>query len=875
MGTKVKVAIAVVAALGVAYAFWPKDEVIPHKLPEVETTRPSPPVTEKKEENEPSSARKADEGEAEPMASAPPASRIPAITGCVKDAAGNRLAQAGVRVSGVGLLHLPPEERYMRILEVEPDGGFVFDNLDARYSSFIVEGWKPGYCWVKRNARPGERVELVLHRSATLSGRVTEEGSGAPSVGSYVTVSSLTQHSTSAHTDQDGRYRIQNLTPGVHSASVTIQKRGWFSDRRSSVIIEAGKETEANFVVSPRLRVRGRVTDAESGVPVAGAVVSNASLRGNHPEDRTETDANGDYVLDGCANGNRIRVEAGGYARHEATIRAEAKESAEFALDVRLLRAASMAGRVVGPDGQGVSGARILLHGGPLDDCFKGHSDAEGAYRIQGLPVNTECRLVVKKKGLAERVSEPFTPKPGEYRAGFTVRLVRGATLSGRIRDDQGMPLRGACIHVRHADRLAGFLNGRLGNRADDAGRFTVTALPAGRYDLEVLAWGHIGQTRSGLIVAEDAVQDNVDFVLERGRRTISGRVVDEEGQPVSKVDVATYASSVHKGQRGGIASTLTGAQGQFTLEGLAPGTCTLSIMHSRKGLMRPEPLEVRAGAEDVVVVLRRSACLHGTVRRADTGGPVPTFFVRWFHGHVARSQEFSDSEGRFRIEDLKPGEYRLEAGTSEGWVSPLLVPVRVVRGGEPTRLDLVLQPGGLLEGRVLAPDGSPLFGARVSVHRKHGPSGTVARTATDGAGRFSMKSLASGDYMVGACHQDWIESWSEATVGPGRGSKVEIRLLGEGGALQVTVKDRRGMPITSATVRIRRPDGGVLLTDDDVVFQRVPCTDSNGVLVRNSLPPGRLVVEAKQTGYNLARAEVEIRAGARTQLEMRLESRE
>lgn len=43
MGTKVKVAIAVVAALGVAYAFWPKDEVIPHKLPEVETTRPSPP----------------------------------------------------------------------------------------------------------------------------------------------------------------------------------------------------------------------------------------------------------------------------------------------------------------------------------------------------------------------------------------------------------------------------------------------------------------------------------------------------------------------------------------------------------------------------------------------------------------------------------------------------------------------------------------------------------------------------------------------------------------------------------------------------------------------------------------------------------------
>jgi protocatechuate 3,4-dioxygenase beta subunit len=285
--------------------------------------------------------------------------------------------------------------------------------------------------------------------------------------------------------------------------------------------------------------------------------------------------------------------------------------------------------------------------------------------------------------------------------------------------------------------------------------------------------------------------------------------------------------------------------------------------------------MEVQAGSENVVVVLRRNACLLGTVRRGDTGEPVMAFFVRWFHGQVARSQIFADSEGRFRIEDLKPGEYRLEAGTSEGWVSPLLVPVRVVRGGEPARLDLVLQPGGLLEGRVLAPDGSPLFGARVSVHRKHGPSGTVARTTTDGAGRFSMKSLASGDYAVGACHRDWIESWAEATLGPGRSSEVEIRLLGEGGALEVTVKDRQGRPIASATVKIRRPDGGVLLTDDDMIFQRVPCTDSNGVLVRDSLPPGRFVVEAQRPGYRSARTEVEIHAGARAQVEMRLESTE
>ena len=659
----------------------------------------------------------------------------------------------------------------------------------------------------------------------------------------------------------------------MHSASVTAQERGWSSDQRSSVIIEAGKETEANFVVPPELRVRGRVTDAETGAPVAGAVVSNASLRGNDPKDRTETVASGDYVLEGCANGNRIRVEARGYVRQEATVRAEVGDGTEVRHDVRLLRAATLAGRIVGPDGKGVAGARLLLHGGPLDERFKGRSDAEGAFRIEGLPVNTECRLVVKKKGLVERVSEPFTPKPGERLAGFTVRLSLGATLSGRVVDDQGKPLPRACIHVRHADGLAGFLDGRLGNRADDTGRYKVTALPAGRYDLEVLAHGHIGRSRSGLVLAEDAVQDNVDFVLDRGR-TITGRVVDDQGQPVSKVHVHAYSRSVQKVRAGGIATSKTDPEGRFTLHGLAPGPCSLNVMHLKKGLERPEPMEVQAGAENVVMVLRRSAGLHGTVRRADTGEPVTVFFVRWFRGSVVMSRTFNDTEGRFRIEDLKKGDYQLEAGTREGWVTPRPVSVRVVRGVESRRVDLVVQPGGSLEGKVLAPDGSPLAGARVSVYRKNGPHGAVDTTFTGKLGTFAVKSLASGDYVVRACGRGWIESGLDATVRPGRSAMVEIRLLAEGGVLEVTVKDGLGMPVDSAAVQVRRPDGGVLLIDDRVLM--IPhSTDSNGVLVRKALPPGRFVVEAKRYGYVTARDEVEIQAGARARVELKMERKE
>lgn len=659
--------------------------------------------------------------------------------------------------------------------------------------------------------------------------------------------------------------------------------------QHTRVIVKAKQETETDFEVLPGLLVKGRVTDADSGVPIAGARVAPTLAGLTDEKNRVQTDAAGRYVLDGFPDRCRIRVQAEGYARFEAEVRSAEKEGREVVLDVRLLRAGTLAGRVVDPAGQGVPEARIfVVPGHPVGS--HGKTDQEGAFCLEDLPVNAERRLVVRKKGFANRVTDAFTLRPGECRTGFQVRMSRGSTLSGRIRNEAGEPVTNAYLYLQHDDQLGIHHGGRPNVRPDTEGRYKITGLPAGRYSFQVLANGYIGRKRSGIVLGEDSVLENIDVVLDRGL-TITGRVVDDEGRPVNKASVTAFQFSLVKGMATRSVYTRTDAQGRFTLSGVPAGSC--SVCPRKQGFERlEESVGVMAGDQGVVLVLRCAARgIHGRVSRVDTGAPVQQFFVRCFCGHEARSWKFNDAEGRFQIEDLKPAEYHLEAGTDDGLISSGLVRVKLMPAGDSRQVDLTVGPGASLEGRVLAPDGSPLAGADVTVHRRNGPSGRVGTARTGRLGRFTMRGLVPGEHGVRAQHADWIESQETVAVVRGRVAEVEIRLLEKGGILEVVVKDGEGAPIADARVEIRRPDGSIVHPDslfghpdqaksckrfkalkkanpdlDYQTFRRAMyMTGSTGRVERHFLPPGRLRVEVRRAGYRIGRIEVEALAGARS----------
>jgi hypothetical protein len=161
--------------------------------------------------------------------------------------------------------------------------------------------------------------------------------------------------------------------------------------------------------------------------------------------------------------------------------------------------------------------------------------------------------------------------------------------LAGTVRSaDSGRPLRGALVRITSAE-----LGESRSVSTDTAGRYEFRDLPAGRYTIGVQKGGYIsvswGQKRLSSVpdpgrpfpLGERHNAENVDFVLPRGG-VITGRVVDELGEPVPDATVQVLRSQFVQGQRRllpGGRMDQTNDIGEFRLFGLSPGQYFLSAI--------------------------------------------------------------------------------------------------------------------------------------------------------------------------------------------------------------------------------------------------------------------------------------------------------
>jgi hypothetical protein len=809
------------------------------------------------------------------------------INGVVRDTSGTPIAGVFVRAVAGEPAKEGKEEPQVVTVESDQNGRFCIAGLDARHASFALEAQKAGYCSEHCIAKPGDSITIVLQRPGGLIGRVTIEGSEEPGVGATVSVWGPSKgHSRCG---SDGRYRISDLRPGVYQ--LTVVRRGGISGGKKFpcvVTIAAGQITESDFAVSPGLLVRGRVIGADTQGPIVGAQVGRAGPDWETAKGKVITDTEGRYALDGVLDKTRIRVKAKGYAAFESVIRSTADNRREIDLDICLKPAATVIGQVVGPDGRGVSKAQIYVVGGPLDECTRGTTDEHGCFRIDGLPVDVERRVVAQKEGLVARITESFSLKPGERRSGLLIKMNQGVAVSGQIKDELGTPISQAVVHLRPQDRTAVFfLAGRSKVRPDKDGRFKITGLPEGVYTLEVSAGGFLPQQRTDLVLSSDRPCEHLDFVLVRGRQ-MTGRVIDDLGRAVERAWVCASWDSANEPPADRQRTTFTDAAGRFALDGLPGVVCKVTLL--KRGFNQNNgPALVHVGEGEVVLTMQRAAsALRGRVRRADTGGPAGAFFVRCYHANEARTRRFVDRDGSFLIEGLEAGEYYVEAGTDEGLVTAVPICLNLAPSAASPTIDLIVGQGCVLAGRVLTPSESSLPGAEVSVSWKDGPRGAIVGSATDPDGQFRIGGLAPGTYVARASHGEWIEAHAMVTLSPHQEHTIELRLHEQGGEVLVTVRDTGGRPVANVEVVLRRTDGTVIpvnaskgalrlrnteKTEPEVkpAPSRSPTTRTgpDGVCFRHFVPPGRVVVEASTAGYQSSRIEVEIVAGTRTRVDI------
>jgi RNA polymerase sigma factor (sigma-70 family) len=335
------------------------------------------------------------------------------------------------------------------------------------------------------------------------------------------------------------------------------------------------EKPEAVVALRPEQVIRGRVLDIQ-GQPAGGVSVSAVRLFDPGAKEPSafnfealerlplwpapvKTDRDGRFSLTGLGRSLKVTLQFDGEGVAPKEIGTD-NDGEEVGL--ALAPGQTIEGKVTCADtGKPAAGARLMVNVGSQPGPYRSHStrtDAEGRYRLStgsgnqvvvwAYPAEGEPYLAVEKRHEWAK---------GKVRETVNVELPRGVLVRGRVTEaGTGTPVVGATVSYRPRNPRPGVLTGRenLASSGPD-GTFALAVVPGpghllvqgptpdyvhqevGSAEIEA---GRPGGTRlypdalAALDLARDAQPEEVKLTLKRGV-TVTGRLVDPDGQPLSK----------------------------------------------------------------------------------------------------------------------------------------------------------------------------------------------------------------------------------------------------------------------------------------------------------------------------------------------------
>lgn len=327
-------------------------------------------------------------------------------------------------------------------------------------------------------------------------------------------------------------------------------------------------------------------------------------------------------------------------------------------------------GRVVDAGtGQPVREFEIVLHNRTtaivppkLKWKFVSVSHTEGRFR---LPIERSSRdevtVIVRASGFATAFHPLLAPVAGRDVAGIVVALHPGAEVSGYVRDEFGAPIGGARVYT-------GFIPRYLQEREE---AWDALAAPDGSFHLEGLAaaathfgaW-HPDYAPSVTIAASLSGSEPIIIILSSGG-VLEGKVT-LAGEPLKDCYIRMFQMS---DSSVGVTDTRSDENGEFRIERLRPGAYELGLTISGRNpgeieqrSMRYEAL-IAAGATTYAEFdfVPATAAIEGTITVDGEETREARLVVDVMVINDTREISVVQSrDGRYRIEDLPPGEAAL-----------------------------------------------------------------------------------------------------------------------------------------------------------------------------------------------------------------------
>lgn len=417
--------------------------------------------------------------------------------------------------------------------------------------------------------------------------------------------------------------------------------------------------------------------------------------------------------------------------------------------------------------------------------------------------------LVVPNQGQSGQSGKSVTIETGESVKGIDFDLMSKGSISGKVRDITGEPVKGQTVELilRGENNYSRpfYSSAPNDHTTNEEGVYRISGVPPGRYIVKVgIAYGLTAYERSDkshdnypetfhpsadeagkatiVEVAPGRETTDVDITVDRPLKIyeiVGQLIVVETGAPVPNVGlevITTSADGKRSSHLGGAFSS--NANGEFRIPNAMPGHYVVAPENDRVSNTYGDPISFDVKDEDVTglkIPMHSASTLTGVVTvEGNVDPPVAdvlpklTISAHTLSDNLMGSTVTSpvNADGGFRITGIRPGKVSLFSFMQPGGPAALRI-LRIERNGVEVRdgvevrsgenvngLRLVLGAGSsVLRGDVKI-EGGPLEGVNLYVMYRptNGEPHSFYRAELDARRHFVIKGLTPGGYelMIG-----------------------------------------------------------------------------------------------------------------------------
>lgn len=481
-------------------------------------------------------------------------------------------------------------------------GGFVFNDLDP--SSYGLSVNAAGYSLISFSSvlvtagvdtSLGDVLLSPLPTSGVLQGQVTDAATKQALAGVLISVSGSSVASTS--TAANGSYTIVGLSPGAVMISLT--KEGYLPVAANANVVAGG-----TLVLNPALTatssateplpgtlatglLRGRVTDASTGLPLSFAFVRVSSVGTTFNVRSVSTSIDGTYeIADLETGGVTIQITKSGYLQASASATVSAGNALVFSPGL------------VPEGGDPASGTggdvdQEALPGTPTTGALQGiATDLETALPLAGVAINVTGSTTASTTTAADGSYSIAGISPGDIAVtaslntyvsvSATASVVAGNAIvfnpqlppDGFVSSEVGSII-GQLVDAGTQNPLRSVVVsavGTVGTRSVSTasnGSFELADLPPDDYTVTFEKSGYVTQGFNAVVTSGGTVDfQTIEMSLALSQVAVFGQLTDiDSGAPIANAVVSVS---------GTVLSAQTDELGNYRLEGLDIGSKTL-----------------------------------------------------------------------------------------------------------------------------------------------------------------------------------------------------------------------------------------------------------------------------------------------------------